>query len=186
MDVVLVMFKNGERRDFPLKPGETVIGRRQDCHLRVPTADVSRQHCSLNVQGNAVTLQDLQSANGSYVNGARVSEATLNPGDRVKVGPAVFVLQVDGEPADISAEDTAEDLVALGEPDAPTSGQDAHDTPPSGSANNAEAGDDDDVFDISEEDLFEIDEDAGDDDPISAMEAILDDEDEDDDSPAKS
>ena len=46
MQVVLVMFRaDGERRSFSLPRTVTVIGRREDCDLRIPLGDVSRKHC---------------------------------------------------------------------------------------------------------------------------------------------
>jgi pSer/pThr/pTyr-binding forkhead associated (FHA) protein len=46
-------------------------------------------------------LEDLGSSNGTYHNGVRVEkEALLQPGDSIQIGPVVFVLQVDGVPAD--------------------------------------------------------------------------------------
>lgn len=106
MKVVLVMFKDGERREFPLAEARTIVGRRQDCGLRIPTKDVSRQHCEFEV-GSGVALRDLGSTNGTYVNGKRIAETRLKAGDRVSIGPVVFVLQVDGQPANISMNDAA-------------------------------------------------------------------------------
>ena len=101
MQAVLVMFRSdGERRSFSLARDITVIGRREDCDLRIPLGDVSRKHCRLIRDGDAVRVEDLGSSNGTYHNGQRVQEATLAPGDSVQIGPVVFVLQVDGVPSD--------------------------------------------------------------------------------------
>ncbi len=101
MQAVLVMFRaDGERRSFSVTRDMTVIGRREDCDLRIPVGDVSRKHCRLVRDGDAIRVEDLGSSNGTYVNGQRVQEATLTPGDSVQVGPVVFVLQVDSQPAD--------------------------------------------------------------------------------------
>lgn len=109
MDVVLVMLHAGTRRDFRLKEGETTIGRRPDCDLCVRTADVSRQHCKVTVEADAVTIEDLESANGTLVNGHQIREIGLSAGDQVKVGPAVFVVQIDGVPANPTAGVMADD-----------------------------------------------------------------------------
>ena len=101
MQVVLVMFKaDGERRSFPVAREMTIIGRREDCDLRIPLGDVSRKHCRLIREEDSVRIEDLGSSNGTYVNGQRVQEAILQPGDTVRVGPVAFVLQVDGVPAE--------------------------------------------------------------------------------------
>jgi pSer/pThr/pTyr-binding forkhead associated (FHA) protein len=102
MQAVLVMFRSdGERRSFSVVRDMTVIGRREDCDLRIPLGEVSRKHCRMVRDGDTLRLEDLGSSNGTYLNGVRVErEATLNPGDSIQVGPVVFVLQVDGYPAD--------------------------------------------------------------------------------------
>ena len=101
MQAVLVMFRaDGDRRSFSLTRDITVIGRREDCDLRIPVGDVSRKHCRLVRDGDSLRLEDLGSSNGTYHNGQRVQEVTLNPGDSIQVGPVTFVLQIDGVPAD--------------------------------------------------------------------------------------
>jgi len=101
MQAVLVMFRaDGERRSFSVTRDMTVIGRREDCDLRIPLGDVSRKHCRIVRDGDMLKIEDLGSSNGTYLNAHRVQEALLSPGDSIQVGPVVFVLQVDGEPAD--------------------------------------------------------------------------------------
>jgi pSer/pThr/pTyr-binding forkhead associated (FHA) protein len=101
MQVVLVMFRSdGERRSFSVVRDVTVIGRREDCDLRIPLGDVSRKHCRLIKEEDSLRVEDLGSSNGTHVNGQRVQEAELHPGDTVQVGPVVFVVQIDGVPAD--------------------------------------------------------------------------------------
>ncbi|MCC7146439.1 MAG: FHA domain-containing protein [Phycisphaeraceae bacterium] len=102
MDVVLVMFMaDGTRRDFTLSRGRTVVGRTVSCGLRVPLAIVSRKHCEITIDQDAVHLRDLGSSNGTFHNGARVQEADLAPGDQISVGPVKFIVVVDGKPEKI-------------------------------------------------------------------------------------
>ena len=101
MGVVMVMFRpDGQRRSFSVTRDMTVIGRREDCDLRIPLGDVSRKHCRLILDGDAIKVEDLGSSNGTYRNGERVQQAELAAGDTLQIGPVVFVLQVDGSPAD--------------------------------------------------------------------------------------
>jgi pSer/pThr/pTyr-binding forkhead associated (FHA) protein len=101
LQVVLVMFRSdGERRSFSLPRTITVVGRREDCDLRIPLAEVSRKHCRLINENDALRIEDLGSSNGTFVNGERAQEATLNAGDTVAVGPVTFVVQINGLPAD--------------------------------------------------------------------------------------
>lgn len=102
MDVSLVIFKEeGSRKEFPLDAGKTLIGRGDECGLRIPLPEVSRKHAIVIVTKDSVTLRDLGSANGSYVNNRRISEQELVAGDHVVVGPVVFTVRIDGEPTDV-------------------------------------------------------------------------------------
>jgi pSer/pThr/pTyr-binding forkhead associated (FHA) protein len=78
----------------------TVIGRREDCDLRIPLGEISRKHCRLVRDEETLRLEDLGSSNGTYHNGQRIQESVLAAGDTVQIGPVVFVLQLDGVPAD--------------------------------------------------------------------------------------
>jgi pSer/pThr/pTyr-binding forkhead associated (FHA) protein len=102
MKVVLVLFNSdGQQRSFSINHHSTTIGRRQDCDLRIPVAQVSRKHCRLVKDGQTLTLEDLDSSNGTYHNGQRVAgAATVQAGDSLQVGPVLFILQVDGIPDD--------------------------------------------------------------------------------------
>lgn len=102
MNVTLVGFMpDGARREFRVKGGRFLIGRKPECDLCVPHATVSRQHCEIVVVGDEVRLRDLGSSNGTFLNDVRVQESRLEPGDRVTVGPAALTLQIDGVPANI-------------------------------------------------------------------------------------
>lgn len=102
MDVLLVMFKDdGTRKEFPLSPGKTLVGRSDECDLRIPLPEISRKHSMLIVSSSSVTVRDLGSANGTYVNNKRVSEQELEAGDHLVIGPVVFTVRVNGEPRDV-------------------------------------------------------------------------------------
>src|SRR5437588_3172044 len=88
MQAVLVMFRSdGERRSFSVTRDITVVGRREDCDLRIPLGDVSRKHCRIIRDGESLRVEDLGSSNGTYHNGQRVQEAPLSPGDSIQRGP---------------------------------------------------------------------------------------------------
>jgi pSer/pThr/pTyr-binding forkhead associated (FHA) protein len=102
MNVCLVIFKDdGARREFPIQSAKTIIGRKEDCDLRIPLAEISRQHAILMMEGETVTLRDMGSANGTYVNNQRITEQELEAGDHIVIGPVVFTVQIDGVPADV-------------------------------------------------------------------------------------
>ncbi|MCC6421521.1 MAG: FHA domain-containing protein [Gemmataceae bacterium] len=74
-----------------LQTPETVVGRQKGCGLRIPSATVSRRHCLLRIQADGLTVEDLGSANGSFVNGARVTGVqSIRNGDELQIGPVTF------------------------------------------------------------------------------------------------
>jgi pSer/pThr/pTyr-binding forkhead associated (FHA) protein len=102
MDLKLVTFlPNGKRKDFPINVPLTVLGRGENCDLRVPLENVSRRHCEISLADDGVKCKDLASSNGTYVNNKRVNECKLSAGDRLVVGPVVFTVQIDGMPEEI-------------------------------------------------------------------------------------
>lgn len=109
------MFRSdGERRSFSMARDMTVIGRREDCDLRIPLGEVSRKHCRILRDGDTLKLEDLGSSNGTFLNASRVQEALLTPGDTIQVGPVVFVLQVDGVPSDDELQPVPMEAAAAG------------------------------------------------------------------------
>ncbi len=101
MNMKLVMFReDGTRRDFPLSPGVTTIGRKDDCSIRIPLAVISRRHAEIEVKDDTAVIKDLGAANGTYLNNRRITEEELEAGDQIMIGPVVFTVQIKGEPAD--------------------------------------------------------------------------------------
>ena len=62
------------------------IGRSEECDIALPDDSVSRVHARLDRNGEGWMLVDLGSTNGTFVNGQRVGEAPLEPGDRIEFG----------------------------------------------------------------------------------------------------
>jgi pSer/pThr/pTyr-binding forkhead associated (FHA) protein len=62
------------------------VGRSEDCEVQLESLNVSRRHCEVLTQGGLQLVRDLSSANGTFVNGQRITEHTLNPGDVISVG----------------------------------------------------------------------------------------------------
>lgn len=104
MDVNLVLLKkNSSHKLFPLPSSVTTIGRRHSCDLCIPLTSVSKKHCQLNHDGGVLKIRDLDSRNGTYLNGKRINEAVIQAGDSIKIGPLTFMLQIDGQPQTIAA-----------------------------------------------------------------------------------
>lgn len=74
-------------------PRETLIGREPPAEVIVPSMLASRRHAILEISHDRVTLRDLNSANGTFVNGERISVRQLTNGDLVRFGDLAFVFQ---------------------------------------------------------------------------------------------
>lgn len=78
---------------FRLSPGAIkTIGRSAAADLILDAALVSRIHCRLEANQETLEVTDLESTNGIYVNGERVANAHMIPGDRLKVGRVEFAV----------------------------------------------------------------------------------------------
>jgi pSer/pThr/pTyr-binding forkhead associated (FHA) protein len=106
MNVSLVLvLDDGRQQELPLRKPAQVIGRSTDVAVRIPSAAVSRHHCEVAVADGKITVKDLGSSNGTYVNRRRVQQAAVKAGDLLAVGDKVFVVRIDGQPAAIDAEE---------------------------------------------------------------------------------
>ena len=76
-------FLNKDSEKIELE-GETLIGRSDECDLKVDEGHPSRRHATLTITDEGAWLEDLESANGTYVNELRITSRTkLNTGDRI-------------------------------------------------------------------------------------------------------
>ncbi|MEO0588759.1 MAG: FHA domain-containing protein, partial [Planctomycetota bacterium] len=99
-----------------------------------------RQHCRIALDDDGVIVEDLGSSNGTFVNEDRIQRQTLNPGDAILVGPVVFTVVIDGEPDNVKPVRT---LLATNKPDpndSPAMGLDSVTDPPAASDSGATAG----------------------------------------------
>lgn len=71
---------------YVLGPGETIAGRGPDSDIFLGDVTVSREHARFLVDDHGLTVEDLGSMNGTYVNGDRVDAYALKPNDELIVG----------------------------------------------------------------------------------------------------
>ncbi len=103
MDVKLISISpKGVQKAFPVAAPTTTLGRQPDCDLQIPLGKISRQHCQIQMNEDRLFVKDMKSANGTFVNGKKVVQAQLKPGDIISLSDEVkFLVQIDGQPGKI-------------------------------------------------------------------------------------
>ena len=83
------LVKDGRR--LPLMPGENVLGREPEGGINLDSPTVSRRHARILISATHVTLEDLDSKNGTFLQGQRVSSVVrLTNGDEIRAGSVVL------------------------------------------------------------------------------------------------
>jgi hypothetical protein len=80
---------------YLLAVGPTVVGRSEQANLRLPDIRVSRRHAQIDFDGAGVTVTDLGSSGGTFVNNERAHSVRLNPGDRIRFGATTLLYRID-------------------------------------------------------------------------------------------
>jgi pSer/pThr/pTyr-binding forkhead associated (FHA) protein len=79
--------------EFPLRPNrEIIIGRSSDLDMVLVEDMVSRKHAKISTDEHTVSIQDLGSTNGTFVNGEKIRAIRLKEGDRILVGTSIIKL----------------------------------------------------------------------------------------------
>ena len=86
----------GHLRDETIYLNESVnsIGRQLSNDIILDDPRASREHCLIRNVGQQYVIEDLQSANGTYVNGERVTEKSLTEGSLIQVGASRFLFRL--------------------------------------------------------------------------------------------
>lgn len=71
---------------YVLGPGNTVAGRGGECAIFLADVTVSREHARFSVDASGLSVTDLASTNGTYVNGSRHEAGKLSEGDELMIG----------------------------------------------------------------------------------------------------
>ena len=85
----------GDGRRTVLSGDTLTLGRSRDCDVVIDDPNVSRRHAEVRRQGEAWVVHDLGSTNGIKVNGRRVEEAPLSPGDEIGLGLANLTFETE-------------------------------------------------------------------------------------------
>ena len=92
---------------IPLLKSTLTVGRRESADIVLRFPNVSGNHCELAIVDGYWMITDLRSSNGTKVNGTRVTEQRLQPGD--KIGIAKHTYEISYEPAKLGASAPAEE-----------------------------------------------------------------------------
>ncbi len=84
-------------KTFPLR-GKTSLGRHSENDIFVNVDGISRKHALISVLADGLEIEDLDSSNGTFVNGKQITKQKLNIGDEVKLDNIRFLIQAPGAP----------------------------------------------------------------------------------------
>jgi pSer/pThr/pTyr-binding forkhead associated (FHA) protein len=82
---------------IPVATPQFIIGRDPQCQLRPASQSISKQHCALLIRNKSIFLKDFGSTNGTFLNEEQIEadvELAIKSGDRVRVGPLDFTVQI--------------------------------------------------------------------------------------------
>jgi pSer/pThr/pTyr-binding forkhead associated (FHA) protein len=97
MDVKLHLVKgNPQGKQVEVPAGTLTVGRAEDSDLIIASTRVSRHHCEIVNEHGRLIVRDKSSGNGTFVNGQKVDEQPLAPGDELQIGPLTFAVEIGG------------------------------------------------------------------------------------------
>lgn len=86
MAKLVVLSEGFTGRTYELKVDKTTVGRVDDNAFQIVEPSVSSHHCEVLLRGNDVVIKDLNSTNGTFISGERVTESVLKPGQILRLG----------------------------------------------------------------------------------------------------
>ncbi|MFH1017502.1 MAG: DUF4388 domain-containing protein [Pseudomonadota bacterium] len=97
---VVLRFLEGENEGVEIRvnpPRILFVGRSEECDIFLGEKKISRKHCKIEVTNQTATLQDLQSTNGTYLNGKKATSNPLKHEDKIRVGTSVIQVAINTE-----------------------------------------------------------------------------------------
>ncbi len=82
-------------KNYPV-PNQVIIGRAPECDISIASDEISRKHAQVKPVSDGLSVEDLGSSNGTYINGARVQQGILRPGDELRLDTIRFLLVAPG------------------------------------------------------------------------------------------
>ena len=94
---IVVSINGNELHSYSFAESEILIGRSAECDVLLDNLGVSRTHAKILRQGNSLQIVDLNSGNGTFLNGKWVNEATVSAGDTVGIGKFSLTMKLSNE-----------------------------------------------------------------------------------------
>src|SRR5215475_14712441 len=98
-------------RTHELKVDKTTIGRVEDNTFQIAEPSVSSHHCEVLLRGNDVIVRDLNSTNGTFINGEKVTESPIKPGQILRLGQIEMRLETDAPAGSASKKPLTQTMV---------------------------------------------------------------------------
>ena len=86
-------------RTCELHTDRTTIGRVEDNTFHIADPSISSHHCEVQLRGSDIVIRDLNSTNGTFINGNKIEESVLKPGQILRLGQVELKLEVEGAAA---------------------------------------------------------------------------------------
>lgn len=86
MPKLVVLTEGFAGTSYELKGERTTVGRMEDNAFQIPEPSVSSHHCEIVVRGTEIVVRDLNSTNGTFINGQPTKEGVLKPGQILRLG----------------------------------------------------------------------------------------------------
>ena len=95
MAKLVVLSEGLSGRTYELKVDKTTIGRVDDNTFQIAEPSVSSHHCEVMMRGSDVIVRDLDSTNGTFISGEKITEKMLKPGEVLRLGQIEIRLETD-------------------------------------------------------------------------------------------
>src|SRR5436190_20473292 len=82
-------------RTHDLKAEKTTVGRVEDNTFQIAEPSVSSHHAEVLLRGNDVVVRDLNSTNGTFINGEKITESAIKPGQILRLGQIEMRLEIE-------------------------------------------------------------------------------------------
>lgn len=87
-----IRFLNGQLagQEMHLQEGQYTLGRAEECQITIPDPGISKKHLQMEVSEDGIFIEDLNSSNGTFVNGVKVQESKIKPQDKISLYQCTF------------------------------------------------------------------------------------------------